>query len=333
MRRGAAWTLERHQAAAWSLPWSRSRWQSCHRRAGLGCQAANAAPTGGARRVLAGRLVVVAIEDVRTPSVPFVRSPSASPPVLPWRAGWSGRCPAEYDRAGGVRNPVRSWRPCGRRTRPRGHRTGTRLAAVPASSTGAGVTTDRVSMPVAVGVAEGACALPSCPVRARTCRPRGWPWPADRTHGRTLGAGGVRRRPDWVRTHRLGGHLELGMSGRPDAREVRHVRRPASQCRVSAGGTDRRRRCPGECPAAVPWRKRVPSLTAGMSGTPWRGPSGVTGRSRVRCGPTSGSGAEACDATDRADGGVWRRVGQWVSASNFRLSALAGRPGALLGGG
>jgi len=31
-----------------------------------------------------------------------------------------------------------------------------------------------------------------------------------------------------VRTHRLGGHLELGMSGRPDGQEVRHVRRPVS---------------------------------------------------------------------------------------------------------
>jgi hypothetical protein len=123
------------------------------------------------------------------------------------------------------------------------------------------------------GWPKGACALPSCPVRARTCRPRGWPWPADRTHGRTLGAGGVRRlaarRPDRVPTHRLGGHIELGMSGRPDAGEVRHVRHPASHCRVSAGGTDRRRRCPGECPAAAPWRKRAPRRTAGMSGTPW----------------------------------------------------------------
>jgi hypothetical protein len=53
----------------------------------------------------------------------------------------------------------------------------------------------------------------------------------------------------------------------------------------------------------------------------------LPGRPRVWCGPTSGSGAEACYAIDRADGRGCRRVGEWVSASNFRLSALAGRPG------
>ena len=97
-------------SSAWSLPWLRSRWQSCHRRADLGCQAASAGPTGGARRVLAGRLVVWrsrmpnAFRAVR----PFpVRVASGSP----GRAGWSGRCPAEYDRAGGVRKPIRSWCP------------------------------------------------------------------------------------------------------------------------------------------------------------------------------------------------------------------------------
>lgn len=57
-----------------------------------------------------------------------------------------------------------------------------------------------------------------------------------------------------------------------------------------------------------------------------------TGRSRVRRGPTSGSGAEACL---RHRSGRWMSVaavGQWVSASNSHPSALAGRPGALLGG-
>jgi hypothetical protein len=55
--------------------------------------------------------------------------------------------------------------------------------------------------------------LPCCPVRARTCRPRGLPstagWPggwadAGRWRCPPLGRG----RPDWVQTHRLGGHLE-----------------------------------------------------------------------------------------------------------------------------
>lgn len=141
--------------------------------------------------------------------------------------------------------------------------------------------------------------MPFCPVRARTWTPRGWPWPAGQAHGRTLGAGRCpplgRRCPDRVRTRRRGGHLELGVSGRPDGREVRHVRRPASHCRVSAGGAGRRRRCPGGCPAAAPWRKRAASWTAGMPARHGvrssRWPPAVQGWVR---GPTSGTGAEAC---------------------------------------
>jgi hypothetical protein len=38
-----------------------------------------------------------------------------------------------------------------------------------------------------------------------------------------------RRCPDRVQTQWLGGHLELGMSGRPDGPEVRRVRRPGQQ--------------------------------------------------------------------------------------------------------
>jgi hypothetical protein len=218
----------------------------------------------------------VAIEDIRTPSVPFVRSLSASLPVhhgVPGgvdgvRTDTTGQAVSERLSDRGVHG--------GRRTRPRGHRTGTRLAAVPASSTGAGVTTDGSRCWERLGLPKGACALPFCSVRsgAGTCRPRGWPWPAARTHGRTQGAGGVRRRPDRVRTHRLGGPMELGCPA-DRTLEVRHVRHPASRCRVSAGGTDRRRRCPGECPAAAPSRKRASSLTAGMSGTPWRGLRGA----------------------------------------------------------
>jgi hypothetical protein len=95
------------------------------------------------------------------------------------RVDWtvSGR----IDRTCGVRKAVRSWRPswtpdttaqtsdgdqaCGRCGIEHGRRWSRR--AVPM-----------------LGAAEvgrrRACALPSCPVRARTCRPRGWPWPAGR---------------------------------------------------------------------------------------------------------------------------------------------------------
>ena len=57
MRRGAPWTVERHQVAAWSLPWLRSRWQCCHRRSQPWfAKPQTPAPQQGARRVPAGRL-------------------------------------------------------------------------------------------------------------------------------------------------------------------------------------------------------------------------------------------------------------------------------------
>jgi len=103
-----------------------------------------------------------------------------------------------------------------------------------------------------------------------------------------------RRRPDRVRTHRLGGHIELGCpADRTLERSAMSVGRPATagcpQEELIGGGG-----CPGGCPAAAPGRKRAASRTAGMSGTPWRGPRGAHRRSRVGRGPTSGSGAEAC---------------------------------------
>jgi hypothetical protein len=52
-----------------------------------------------------------------------------------------------------------------------------------------------------------------------------------------------------------------------------------------------------------------------------------TGRSRVWVRADERLRRGSLHATDRADGRGWRWVGQWVSASNFRLSALAGRPG------
>jgi hypothetical protein len=68
-----------------------------------------------------------------------------------------------------------------------------------------------------------------------------------------------------VRAHRPGGHIELGCPAGRTVGRFRHVGRPASHCPVSVRGTDRRRRCPGGCPAAAPWRKPAARLTAGMS--------------------------------------------------------------------
>ena len=93
MRRGAAWSAVRHQTAAWSLPWLRSRWQSCRRRADLGCQAANAGPQEGSA-CPGGPPCGRGDRDVRTPSVLFIRSLSASLAVrMACRVEWtvSGR--------------------------------------------------------------------------------------------------------------------------------------------------------------------------------------------------------------------------------------------------
>jgi hypothetical protein len=308
------------------------RWQCCHRRADLGCQAANARPQRRGSAPRQAVFMVVAIGDVRMPAVPVRPFPVRV-------ASGSGGVPGGVD---GVRPDTTGHAVSGRlsdcgvhrgrRTRPRGYRTGTRRADVPASSMGAGGHDGRVP---AAGSAWGwPTEHAHCrPVRtARMNRPRRLPWPdgqADAGRWRCPPLG--RRRPDRVQTHRLGGHLELGVSGRPDGREVRHVRRPASHCRVSAGGTDRRRRCPGGCPAAAPWRKRAASRTAGMSGMPWRGPGGAhrTVQGWVR-GSTSGSGAEACfpppiGPTD--EGGAGGSAG---IVSGSRPSALAGRAGVLL---
>src|SRR5215217_3298794 len=58
VRRGAAWTEERHQVAAWSLPWLRvgGAGSVAIAEPALVCQAAAPAPHQGARRVPAGRL-------------------------------------------------------------------------------------------------------------------------------------------------------------------------------------------------------------------------------------------------------------------------------------
>ena len=180
-------------------------------------------------------------------------------------------------------------------------------------------------------------AVLSCPVRGRTCRPRGWPWPAGQRHGRTLGAGGV---PAWPPPS--GPDVDPSAGRSPRTRDVRPTGRSRRPPCPSPGqrlpgvrrGTDRRRWCPDGCPAVAPWRKWAASLTAGVSGAPRRGPGGghraVQGWMR---GPTSGSDAESCYATDRVDGRVWRRVGSVGIGKQLPSVGAGGTVGALLGGG
>jgi hypothetical protein len=173
VRRGAAWTVERHRVAAWSLPWLRSRWQSCHRRANLGCQAAHAGPTGGARRVpggppcgggdrgcpnafravrpfpvrvASGRHGVPGGVDGVRPDRPDMRCPEGCPIVV-------SMVDAGYDRA-----DIGPDQACG----GSGIEHGCRWSRQTGPGAGSGW-----------GWPKGACALPCCPVRARTCRPRG----------------------------------------------------------------------------------------------------------------------------------------------------------------
>jgi hypothetical protein len=139
VRRGAAWTVERHPVAAWSLLGLRWRWQCCHRRASLGLPSRKRRPhrrgLGVSRRAA---FVVVAIEDVRLPSVPFVRSPvriasgSAGVPgggdgVRPDTAGHalSGTCPIVASIVGAGHGRVDIGRGPGLRTF--GHRAGVQM--------------------------------------------------------------------------------------------------------------------------------------------------------------------------------------------------------------
>jgi hypothetical protein len=127
--------------------------QCCHRRASLGLLFAKPQTPAPQRGLSVSRRPSSWSWRSRIsecPSVPFIRSLSAS---LLVRHGVPDGVDGVrgYDREGGVRKAVRSWRPAGRRTRPRGHWTGTRLADVPASTTGAGGHDGRLSMLVAAG--------------------------------------------------------------------------------------------------------------------------------------------------------------------------------------
>jgi hypothetical protein len=145
------------------------------------------------------------------------------------RVEWtvSGR----IDRTCGVRKAVRSWRPWWTPDTTARTSDGTRLAEVPASSMGAGVTTDGPDAGSG-WVAEGSIRIAVLSgqghdVQAAWLVVAGWP-DAWSDAGRWRCPPLSRRRPDGVRTYRLGGHSELGVSGRPDGREVRHVRHPAA---------------------------------------------------------------------------------------------------------
>jgi hypothetical protein len=338
MRRGAAWTVEGRQGAAWSLPWLRSRWQCCHRRASLGLPSAKRRPHSGglgvSRRAV---FVVVVIEDVRMPSVPFIVS-------CPRRFWFAMACPVEGPVSGRIRRGRRCPEGCpivasivdaghdrvdvgrGPGLRPFGHRAWVQVVTPGGSPVLVAAGVSRRSMRIAVLFGQGQ------DERAAWLAVAGWPgaW-SDAGRWRCLPLG--RRCPDRVRTRRRGGHLELGVSGRPDGREVRHVRRPASHCRVSAGGAGRRRRCPGGCPAAGPWRKRAASWTAGMPARhvvrSSRWPPAVQGWVR---GPTSDAGAEAC-FRHRSGRRTIVEAGGSAGIGKRLPSVGASGPGAVLGGG
>jgi hypothetical protein len=134
-----------------------------------------------------------------------------------------------------------------------------------------------------------------------------------------------RRRPDRVRTHRLGGHIELGCpADRTLERSAMSATRPATAgCPQEEliGGAGLSRRVSGGRTLA----ERAASLTAAMSGTPWRVLEVPTGRFRVRRRPTSDSGAGSLlvppiGPTDECGGG-------WVSGyRQATLSVGAGGP-------
>jgi hypothetical protein len=165
MRQGAAWTIERHQVAAWSLSWLRSVGGLAIAEPTLVAKPQTPALQEGARRVPWAALwswrrgCPKAFRAVR----PFpVRVASDSP----WRAGWGGRCPARYDRTGGVRKA----RPIVASIVDAGHDR-TDIGGGPGLRTfrhRAQVQASRWTVPilVAAGLPKGASALPSCPVRS-----------------------------------------------------------------------------------------------------------------------------------------------------------------------
>jgi hypothetical protein len=262
--------------------------------------------------------VVVAIEDVRLPSVPFVRSPvriasgSAGVP-----GGGDGVRPDTTGQAG-VRKAVRSWRPlwtpdttawtldadqaCGRSGIEHGCRWSRRVGPGAGSCWG----WPKASMCIVVLSGQGQDG------RAAWLAVAGWPgaWSdAGRWRCPPLG----RRCPDRVHTHRLGGHLDWDV--RTVERSATSVARPATAgCPQEDWSAETvSRRVSGDCTLAEaggqPDCGHVRHATGEVLEVP-------TGRSRV--------GARADERlrrgdllpppigpTDECGGGV----GQWVSVS------------------
>ena len=136
-----------------------------------------------------------------------------------------------------------------------------------------------------------------------------------------------RRRPDWSVPIGKAVTVNWGCpADRTVERSAMSVARSA-HCRVFAGGTDRRRRCPGR----VSGGRTLAEAGAQTDCAHVRQGTGEvlevpTRRSRVGCaGRRAAPARKPAPATDRVDGRVWRRVGHRVSVSGSRLSALAGR--------
>jgi hypothetical protein len=146
--------------------------------------------------------------------------PCRSPVPCPHRFGFAMACRVKWmvsGRTPGGRRcpePVRLWRPLWTPDTTTRTSDGTRLADVPGLAQVQVVMTSGPDAGSGWGGRRQAC--PRRPVRSGPGR-------ADRVVGRgrlarrMVGRWALevfRRRPDWVHTHQLGGHLELGMSGR-----------------------------------------------------------------------------------------------------------------------
>ena len=187
MRRGAAWTVERHQAAACRCRGYGHAGSLAIAEPTLVAKLQTPAPQVGARRVPAGRLVVVAIEDVRT--LPC-RSSVPCPRCSRFRRGVPGAVDGvrpDPTGAGGVRKPVRSWRPWWTPDTTRGHR---RDQACGGSGIehGCRCHDGRVPMLVAAGLVEGSMRIAVLALTGQDVQAAWLPWPAGQTRGRTLGA-------------------------------------------------------------------------------------------------------------------------------------------------